>query len=333
MVNLRKACLLPFFMVLCSMAVAVASSWSQEKHHVLVLRPDNHYFEDALDGLTHKLGNDYAISNLIIPKRINARKAERILSRLDQIMQEEEPDVVVAMNNRSISIYREYQNIHKDREFPPAVILMALYAQKHVALLKNATGIAYEVQAVTSLYNLRSMIQNPIRRVGVLYRPELKTFYESQRTYCDPEEIDLIGIELPESYDLPQKIKASLNELITQDVDALWVLNDSRTLTGKLLQQVWMPVLKDFEKPVVVGIEALVQDNIGLGHFAFIPEHFGLGLQAADMIFEIEDNGWSTKGVRFRSPISVKKIVNLKKLHSSITLQEDALYEIDKFIR
>ena len=129
-------------------------------------------------------------------------------------------------------------------------------------------------------------------------------------------------------------IRRGLRRLIRQEnIDALWILNDNHLINNKLLHQVWLPELRHSGKPVVAGIENLISEQVGLAHFAVVPDPVLMGVQAAEMVYEISEANWSAEGIRPRMPIGVQKILNMKKLDRSISVNKEAMLELDRVIR
>lgn len=80
------------------------------------------------------------------------------------------PVCIVAMDNRTVRLYRDLQRALPERRFPPAVILMTSFLDQVIGTLRNATGIAYEVPVVTSFVTVREIAKKPVRKIGVVHR-------------------------------------------------------------------------------------------------------------------------------------------------------------------
>lgn len=126
---------------------------------------------------------------------------------------------------------------------------------------KNTTGIRYEIPAVTSLVQLRSLMQRPLKKVGVIYRQWMGDFIRQNQRWCQQENIELVSVELPNQLST-SKLKYQLKHLLRKDIDTLWVVNDNGLLRPRSIQNVWLPLLKNVDKPVLVGINALADPEL-----------------------------------------------------------------------
>jgi len=73
-----------------------------------------------------------------------------------------------------------------------------------------------------------------------------------------------------------------------------------------------LPNIKQFKKPVIVGIEALTTTPLNFGTFSVVPDQYALGIQGAGLIADILDEGiGQVEENTLYEPISVKKSLNL----------------------
>ena len=63
---------------------------------------------------------------------------------------------------------------------------------------------------------------------------------------------------------------------------------------------------------------------------AVVPDHEALGLQAANLIFDLSETGWQVEGHPVELPLSVKTVVDVNLMRDSFGLQPDALKHMDK---
>jgi hypothetical protein len=247
---------------------------------VLILRPDSIYFRDARDGLLEELDNQFTVHDYVVTKKTT-------MDNLTELIAQTKPKILVLMESKSVTLYHKYQRSQPEgTRFPPALVLMTSFAAERINQLENATGIRYEVPAVSLLNKLRSVVNQPINRVGVLYSSDLQFFYKNQKRMCRIEEIELVGLMIDESqHKLDKVIKRGLRQLMREEnVDAIWILNDNVILSDVYLTWAWLPQIKRFDKPVIASFERLVSD-FGVGQFTIVPDHAELGIQAASMIF------------------------------------------------
>ena len=82
--------------------------------------------------------------------------------------------------------------------------------------------------------------------------------------------------------------------------------------------------------PVIVGVANLVNPDSPLGTLAVVPDHEAMGLQAANLIFELADDGWRVEAHPVELPLSVKTVVDVKMVRANFGLRQDALKHIDR---
>ena len=305
---------------------------------ILIVRPDkpNTYahatFEHAMEGLQEGLGDEILTFSFHISQNTPTSELRIFLDVVN-------PRLVVLMDNKSVRLYREYQHDFPERApFTPSVILMSLFVEQQVEAVANSVGIEYQIQGITSLVNFRSLVDTPLDRVGVVYRDETSDFFKQQQSVCRREEIELVGIKVGRHKDKvrPRDIRHALKRLLVKEkVKAIWMLNDSLLINRKLLETAWRPVIQKYKAPVIVGIERFVTEEDLVGHFAVVPDPFGMGDQAADMILALKEDNWKIGRDRVRLPISVYKLLNARKLPNGLAqkLNDKGLLEVDRIIQ
>jgi hypothetical protein len=240
------------------------------------------------------------------------------------------PSCVVLMENRTVRLYGQLQRATPGRNFPPAVVLMTSFLDQMIGTLHDATGIAYEVPAVTGFVAVREIVKKPVHRIGVVHRKVFAGVVAAQAQLAAVEKLTLVGAEVADHPSL-NAIDDALYELIhDRDVDALWVLNDNALLSRDALTEVWLPRLRDKAVPVVVGVSALVQPEVHFGTLAMLPDNDRMGSQAANLIFELEDNHWKIDERRVELPLSVRTVVDVGQLRHEFGLQPGALKKVDE---
>jgi putative ABC transport system substrate-binding protein len=123
----------------------------------------------------------------------------------------------------------------------------------------------------------------------------------------------------------------ALRRLMEQSrVDALWMLNDNGLIRdGLFLADTWRLALRDVSLPLLVGVPNLVDPSDPFGTLAVVPDHEALGLQAANLIFDLAENDWNLEGRGIDLPLSVKTIVDMKQARDRFGLKKDASRHID----
>jgi hypothetical protein len=179
---------------------------------------------------------------------------------------------------------------------------------------------------------LRAIVERPLRRVGIVYRRPFSDFIEKERRLAQPEEIEIVGAEL-DAGPTDTELSAALRGLLTRSsLDALWVLNDNVLLTQDRISSVWRPALEREHLPVIVGTPALLKSDHPVGTFAMVPDHVALGVQAANLIFNLAEKKWLLAGRRVDLPISMKTVVNLKRARMQFGLRSGAADNVDQVV-
>ena len=232
--------------------------------------------------------------------------------------------MVVLMERKSFNLYHQYQQDHPEKTtFPPCLVLMTSYVDNRIAKLKNATGIRYEIQGVTGLSHLRSLVKNPIQTVGGALQLQFGFLLQNTKGSL-PGRGNRFGWVSIEGENLRQGKRDQTRPGTVdreQRVHALWVLNETAYWKSPHLDWGWFPALRALKARYWWVWNALHWDKVGLGQFAIVPDHTGLGNQAANMIFEIRDAGWSVADFPVRRPYSVNKKINLKKVPKSLAIE------------
>jgi hypothetical protein len=288
---------------------------------ILVVMPVTSETHEVWRGLRDEIGEDYDVVTL----RFDATTtAERIGAAIDVAA----PVCVVLMNNPTVRAYEQWQHAVRRTAFPPAVVLMASFLNDLDSRLRNASGIAYEVPAITTLVNMRSFLDRPARRVGVVYRRPFHAFIETQRKLAAIENIELVPVAVGARASA-KELNRALRQLRSARVDAFWVTNDNGLFaTPEHVVAAWLPNLKAARLPVAVGVRALVNAKVPFGTFAVVPDHEAMGVQAANMILDLAGNGWRADG-KVALPVSVKTVLDVTRARRHYRLREDQLSRLD----
>ncbi|QTD53351.1 hypothetical protein [Sulfidibacter corallicola] len=325
---LRRAAL---FLILG--VVAGLPSMALPKSTLLVLGPDAKGYKQVMQGMSEELEDEFDLIHRKVDRDTPYKNFEAHLLEV-------QPDLLVLMDNVTISYYRFFQERYRGRiDFPPTIVTMALFVDQSIKGMEKVIGLRYEVPPVISLTHLRSIIADPVNRVGVVYRAEHRNYFEGQKAYCDQEKITLVGYEIGsdgadgtgtvDEKNLSKEIRNGLKYLITnENVDVLLVLNDNKLLREKDVRTVWLPKLRRFRKPVVVGVESLMS-IAGFGNFGVLPDHYGLGISVANLAIDIKESQWEMESGHVYNPNSVKKHLEKKFARKYLTVPPDKYNEID----
>jgi len=267
---------------------------------ITVLAPADAQLVPVVQQLRNELEEDYDVL-------VSALDPERdTVDTVAQIVAHDRPKAVVLLNNSTARIYRKWA---RGTASPPvSIILMASFAEELQPTIPNSVGIAYEVPAVTSFVGLRAL-GKAVNRVGVIYRKALAHYVGAQEGLAKVESISFVAEELPEQFEA-RDLKAALVRMKRAGVDALWLPNDNGLLTRLLVAKVWLPYLERLQLPVIVGVPSLVRADYAFGVYGAIPDPEALAIQAADLIIDLSQNGWSSEGQSVRLPLSAKTYVS-----------------------
>ena len=290
---------------------------------LLVAMPNSPNFVEVRKSLVSEVQKSFNIHTLAVAP-------ETTVADLALAIRTVGPVCVVLMNNATMNLYRQYQTANSGAPMPAAVLLMASLVEDVQARLRRATGIAYEVPGVTAFVQLRSVISAPINRVGVIYRPAFRTFVERQKFLAAKEHVELIAVSVPNDVTAAGLREALHNLAERSKVDAVWMLNDNGLVRdAEFIDDAWRKELGDAKLPLIVGVPNLVEPRSPLGTLAAVPDHEALGLQAANLLFELSENDWQVETHPVELPLSVKTVVDVKLVRANFGLRPDALKHID----
>ncbi len=285
-------------------------------------------FEQVIAGISDDLEEDLQFEIYTLNKKSN-------ISEIEDQIKEHQPKIIILIENGPLKLYTKFQKAHPNNDFPPSVAVAALFVDRYLGKIKNATGIRYEIPAVTSAVNLRSVLNRKVKRVGVVHRSWMTSMIVNNAKYCAEEGIELVSIVIPnKDKSLDKKLKQGLQKLLDNKVDAIWVLNDNTLLNRKMIGSSWLPALGKSKIPVIVNIKPLLSTKLNLGMFATIPDNYALGVQAASLIGEIMDDDWEIGDREIEQPLSVKKILNLTVLNKKgLNYHLDKLNTMDEVMK
>jgi hypothetical protein len=242
------------------------------------------------------------------------------------------PQCIVLMGNAPMNLYLAYQRKHPG-PFPPAVVVMASFFEEQRPLFKNTTGISYEIPGITTFVNLRSFIARPVQRVGIIHRPLFERYVAKQRELAAVEQVELVPVQVSNEPG-PYEIRGALDELTRKErVDAVWVLNDNALLEPELIAKGWLKMLHKHPVAVVVGVGSLVDTRLHFGSFAMLPDHAALGVQTANLVFKLSEEGWNAGATAVELPLSVQSVVDLPWTRQHFQFREEALDRIDRIVQ
>jgi putative ABC transport system substrate-binding protein len=306
-------------LLLCSLFVALPA-WAADPEVVLVLMAESDNLRDFRDTFVDEVSGDFRVQVVDPGKKARDTDVERLMT-------EHQPALVVLVDNPMRDLYRSYQQARPEAAVVPSVVVMSLFLEDHLSELRGATGIAYEVPAVTTFVRLRQLVSRDLKRVGVVHRPGMAPFVARQAALAELEGVDLVAVEVPEKGP-PGAVKKALRTMLA-DVDGLWVLNDNVLLRRETLDYGWLPALAGAEIPVIVGVRSLVDAEARFGNFAVLPDHEALGLQTADLVYELADADWDVTEVPVQQPVSVQTALHVAYAREKLGLVDEGEQLVD----
>ncbi len=239
------------------------------------------------------------------------------------------PDAILLLDNWAIDHYATYQEEYPNHPLP-AIASMGLQVNEEIEGLENVAALPFEVPAFRAFAFLDELTVNPVKRVGVLYREPHTRFVLAQQENLVREGIELTAFPIHNEDHLNKTLRNGLDYLLfKKQVDALWVLNDAVLLNPERVQRVWIPKLKKFRKPVVVGVKELVLGEFGT--FAMVPDNEALGRQLAEMVLALKKSAWHTPS-KLVPPCCVVTVLNKRFARKYLLLKQEALAKVDVLV-
>lgn len=295
------------------------------KPTVLVCMPDTKQTREVYRGLADELSGHFALA------LVEMRGAHDSVA-IEEAVRRERPACVVLMNNPTVLAYARYQARTRLASYAPAIVVMTSFLDRRPTTIADATGISYEVPLITVVTNLRKLMSSPVERVGVIRRTPLHEFVARQAALARREQIGVV--EQPVSLEPnAAELKYALREL-KQRCDAIWILNDDRLLSERLITDGWLPGLNERPyKPAIVGAGSLVSPGQSFGTFAVLPDHTALGVQTANRVFDLADADFRLDaGDDVDLPLSTTTTVDLVQARERFALRQDALEQVDHIL-
>lgn len=292
---------------------------------ILVIRPEGQNYEQAYQAFRTEVQIDFPIEQMIVDENSDTKDVFFKIGTVN-------PKLVVLMDNLSIYLYQQYLDTVDSLPIP-SISLMAVFVDKELEKLKRAVGIRYEVPMVLSMISLRRVLNKSINRIGVIYAQWMRPMIEKNEAHCRREGINLVKFEISEKGSVKKELKRAIKQMKKWDIDAMWIPNDSTLINAKTFKSVWMPFAKRFRPPICVGVESLVQPGTQFGSFAAIPDNTEMGIQLADLLYELKGNDWVILQNKAYEPRSVNKILNFRKMAKYHQISMKNLARIDKVFK
>ena len=289
---------------------------------VLVALPHVRSTSEAWTGLAGELSQDFDVRSVKVTSGVRT-------GELRAAIQEHRPRCLVLMGDEAVRVLEKVQR--DGVATPPSVLMMTSFAESAVTRVHGGIAISYEVPGLTSFVKMRQLSRKPVRRVGVLVRRELAGYVSAQAKLAKMERVEIVPSVI-DGEPAPRKVRAALRSLMNHgNVDAVWVLNDSALVSPENLRGAWLPEAHERPIPIIVGVASLVNADLSFGSIAVVPDHEALGVQAANLVFELGDLDFVAPPPRVEMPLSVLTIVDMTQAER-LALVDDAATKIDRAV-
>ena len=82
-----------------------------------------------------------------------------------------------------------------------------------------------------------------------------------------------------------------------------------------------------------MGAAALVPPQQAFGTFAVLPDHTALGVQAANIVFDLAESNWILPpDAQVQLPLSTTTTLDLVQVQGRFSLRADALQHVDRIL-
>ncbi|MGM0442742.1 MAG: hypothetical protein ACQEQV_00965 [Fibrobacterota bacterium] len=304
--------------------ITAAVTGSEDK--LLVFQNSGTSFDKVYASMQQELQADFSLVRIYSDDLMQP-------SEMANILEKHAPDLVVLMDNNNIRSYRNYiSGLTDSANILPSLSLMGAFVNKEIEGMPRAVGISYEIPIVTSVMNLRSILETDTIKLGIVYREFLQDFIARNRKYCEAEGINLQTYYVPENEDQYTKfLKVGLRQLAEKDsVNTIWVPNDKVFLSPSAISNIWIPFSEKYDINIIVGVTTFLLPDIDFGTFAVVPDLAAMGQQAADMVYTLKAQNWKAATQVVEPPISIFKMMNMDKFESP--LDSSRIYSIDSIV-
>ncbi len=324
--SLIKVSLLAF----CSSYVA-----ANESNTILAIMPSEGAFLTVLEGIRSELGSAYKIDIMDVNK---TSKAEAAVQRCHEI----HCRALILMDSKAISLARGMEALDSNNILAmPKFSMMTLLAGTITKDLHNVAGINFEIPGYTLVTHFRIISQKDFTKVGVFYRKKFSTVVEEAKKLLIKEQIMLKSVcldcdkqEQITEADALKVMKNSFEKMVKEDkVEVFWMMADNVIINSSSVIDFWLAKVKGNKIPVIAPLENMASARIGAAIFTADPDYMQLGIQAANEITQVFEEGHSTKEIGFEATISIKSSLNTKvATEIGWDLKSEKLNRINKII-
>lgn len=258
---------------------------------VVVLSADAPAYRQAIEGFRqtsgHRITEQYDLKGDV----------SRGASVMRQI-QRDKPDLIFA-----VGIYALQAAVKAGTDIP-VVYAMVLNPPSVIGgQSQNVTGASMNVSVEQTLSILQSL--GNVRRIGTIYDPDQTGFLIEQAR----QQAQQIGIELvAKAAQSDKQAIAAVEALQKEEIDALWMVPDPRTLAPNVQKQILL--LSHRKKVPLLGVSEM-QAEMGSVLAVYFGSSEDIGRQAGELARLIAQ-GKAVSDVPFTLARSVNVVVNLK---------------------
>lgn len=294
---------------------------SEKAERLLAIMPSGESFQQAWTGMKSDLGSRYEWKTF----DPDIRNADDSLAKLCSVYA---PQGLVLMDTRAVALAKRLQARDSIFAALPKFVLMTLKAEDAAKGLRNALGVRFEVPAYAAFTQLRSLSGRDFTRIGVFYRRGFSAFVEESRRLLGREKLVLIekcidcdGGGPPNQDEIVKRLGKGMDEFKEAGVEVVWMLPDNALVNAATLGRFWAPRFRQGQVPLVVPLANLASKQVNLGLFSAYPDFPQLGVQAAQQVVQVLEEGAAPAALGFEPLISVQTTLNLgvaERLHWEI---------------
>jgi hypothetical protein len=292
-------------------AVCIVAEVKGDNRTVIVaLLPAEGNFLTVLDGLRGELGEKYRIDVVDMKKPPSVKE-------LGASFRSANGSALVLMDSKAVALARELQASDSSFNAVPKFVVMTLMAELTARGLQSVAGIKFEVPGYTLITNFHIISQNDFSRVGVFYREQFKESVEEARKTLAKEKVEIEAVAVDrlgrDEDEIEKILKSSLKKMTEErHVEVIWLLADNALINAKNIGSFWAGAVKKKKIPVIAPLEQFASPAIGVAVFTADPDYAQLGVQCANQIVDVVENGKPVGEIGFEPTISVKTTLNTK---------------------
>ncbi|MCU7958143.1 MAG: hypothetical protein KZQ74_02280 [gamma proteobacterium symbiont of Bathyaustriella thionipta] len=319
--------------VVIAVLFQVNAAHAEIKKHVeniLVINGSSHY-KEIVEGIRDEVNGNLNIIEVKL-------KTNKELGCINNKLSQHKPKFIILIGNKASVCYYRYQKRYPEKDMVPAIIVSSLFVGQLVKHMRNTAAIRYETPLPILVSRSRQLIEEPIDKIGVVYRKWMKDFVFGNKNMAHIEDVKLVHYEI-ENKPSAQSVRYYFKQMAKEDIDAIWLIDDSYIMNPKFIKSSIEPILREFKKPVLASSETFVKKEVALADFSMTPDSYFLGIQTASVMMDIltqikESNGKANEAIDLHSkpiePISMVESINMRLINTKgLKMNPNTLLEIE----